>query len=506
MNQGVWYVDENEATKELYKRIEEVRISGGDLDISDLFSLRGFPKGALVGLHVKALKISAQISRVQLPDGKFINPSTRRTFNFSGIKELKHLESIRVKYIDGVNFQEIYSIPTVRSVYVSFSQFDPSIGASKAQELRQFHASYCRVTSLRELRGMKYLNSISAVNSQFSDLNELGELPLLNHLDIGKSRLKDISPIINFPIFADEKAEFLSYVDTPASKKDNRLNMLSNIDPTQSAIQTAQYLKGNHPDFQKPSFGTINGGIDERLRKISPVRLVDKGGVITAENQNPVENEDEIERAERIYQLKWLCDSFLDEAKHVQCPQHLVRRTERLLDHISGESPVYYIVESSIKVIEVSIEDPYILSGIDSGIVEILREIVRTKDWLNPLMSPPRRIVDAALDSLPNIKEGIDNSLLERAVDEVEEVISRDDTVEEFNNNVREVARELKEEVSALDRDNYKERKSVTARVAGFVSFLSSVVTVHTWVTSSAGASVIATLNRVMQILISLFK
>lgn len=503
-----WHDNIDAANVELSRRISILESSNGYLDLSDLLPIDHLPTEQLYGKLVVAINLTPSHLRITAPNGKAIDLNAKRHFDFSGIESLERLEVISMRHIAGKSFGNIRALSSLKAIEASFCDFDPTEGISSSKGITSFTARFCKLSSLSQLRSMEQLAKIVATNCPLKTLGELGELPSLIYLDISKTNVSDISHILNFPLFANEKAEFLNYSDTPAARLNNRFNMVGNIAPNQSAIQTVQYIKGTHPDFKAPEGGALGADLEDRLRDLSPARVVIQGGRICAENQGPTEYRDDEQKSQRLKHLTWLCSGFLEDAAQTQCPQQLMRRISRLLDHTRDDNPIFYIIDSSIRVLRASLDDPYISSGLDAGLLETLKEITLTGDGLRPLMNPPLRRSELAINSLPDITSDPSMETISRLASDLSNELAKESLDDDISKNVRLVAEDLSNEASSATKKPLSALsiKSITGKLAGFVSFLSSAASVHAWIASPAGTALLVYLKTVLDALLALFR
>ncbi len=367
-------------------------------------------------------------------------------------------------------------------------------------------------TPVLDIRTLAALTGLTTLDLSYTEVSEIGALAALTGLTtlhLSGTQVSEISILLQFPAFAEEGAEYLSFQGTPAAdpEKDRRLYMLSRLDPQRSAIETVQYLKGTHPDFRDPPGGRATQPLAERLAEASPVSFDVAQGQLAATNPGTPERVAPKELTLRIQALRAHLAILQTEAAAKQVPEGVKARLTAYAAPLQMDEPTYILLDGPMSFLRGAVADPFVTDGLEKGFVEGWRQLVTMHDDLRPLLLPPEEEDDLpplAPEATP--EEGI--KLADAAIEVAEEAEGPGGT----DQNVAAALRAIREYFEVA-KANGKLRPGMVRRglralggTLAHITYLGAAGTaVSQWLATPQGQAFLAKLQPILEIILKFF-
>jgi hypothetical protein len=388
--------------------------------VSDLSALSGLFE--LTSLDLSFTRVSDLSALSGLSRLTSLNLSYRQVSDLSALSGLFGLISLNLVRALVSDLSVLSGLSGLTSLNLSRAPVSDLSALSGLSVLTSLDLSDTKVSNLSALSGLSGTSFLDLSNTEVSDLSALSGMSRLTWLYLSNTQVFDLGILMSFPVFASEQARGLSYANTPAAnpQADRRLYYLSRLPPDRCAIETVQYLKGEHPEFSAPEMrgnGVGTGaGLAARLAEASPVEVVLEDGLLQVRNAGAPERIAPKELGLRLTALREQVAALLVERRGKQVRQDIVRRFERYAKALGHEEVTYLLLDGPIAALRGGLNDPYVTDGLDGGFVESWRALVTMHDQLRPLLLPPEEDDLPELRDDVTVEEGIDLAAKAEAV------------------------------------------------------------------------------------------
>lgn len=499
-------------------------------DLSILSSLTGLTTLRLSGVRAHDFSvlsdltdlISLDLSSTALRDLSILSSLTKLTSlnlsatpvsDISVLSNLMELDSLNLSYTQISDLSALSGLSGLVSLNLSGAKFSDISALSILRGLNSLRLSSTKVNNISALSGLTNLTSLDLSNTRVSDFSVLTKLPGLSSLELRSTGMNDLSVLFALPAFAEERATFLQFQDTPAADPDvdRRLYMLSRLDGQRCAVETVQYLKGTHPDFREPPGGAAPAPLAARLASASPVWIEERDGLLEAVNPGTPERPAPKELHIRVEALRAHVDQLLTEARGKQVPAALLVRLEHYQRPLALEEPTYLLLDGPMAFLRGGMQDRYVTEGLEAGFVAGWRQLVAMHDDLRPLLLPPEEDMPDLPDLLPDATAETGLDLADRAID----VLGSDAAAETIGQSVVEALRAAKEyfEVAKADeirrpgllRRGFRAVGGIVGLLVGGTGLAASAMTIQLWAATPQGQTIIALLRPIFDAILKMF-
>ncbi|GIT89813.1 hypothetical protein JANAI62_07030 [Jannaschia pagri] len=377
-----WNTDPNAAFAEAEARIATLIAEDGEvLDLSDLPALERLPD--LTG----AVTLREAYLGYYNQEGTYRSGSRR----LADVGLLRSATALKVLDLGGTQVSDIgvlSSLTGLTSLDLSDTPVTDVGVLSSLTGLASLDLSGTPVTDFDVLSGLTGLTLLRLSRTEVSDIGFLSGLTGLTSLSLSITRVSDISFILDLPAFATERAEGLSYHQTPAAKVDSRFDKLSRLDPEACARETAQYLKGTHPDFRPPDTLVKTRLPADRLADAAPVDLVEADGMLDAVNPSPPMRLAPNEKGQRIETLRRLTVRLTTMAQRAQLSQDDKDSLAGYAAALDAVEPTWITLQADMAFLRAAPQDPEFRAHCDPRLVLGWEELIAQHDALGPLLVP----------------------------------------------------------------------------------------------------------------------
>ena len=375
---------------------------------------------------------------------------------------------------------DIATLTNLRRLFVGGRRAD---GSGAALSLFVYH----HLHDIAALSGMAGLTSLGLLGTGVSDLNVL----------------------LHLPTFAEERARSLQFQGTPAADpdRDRRMYMLSRLDPRRCAIETVQYLKGTHPDFQGGAGGAGRRPLAERLAGAAPVGVVVEDGRLGVTNPGAPARVRPRELVQRVVALRGHVAALQDMAQGRQVPPWFAARLAAYAAGLATDEPTFILLEGPMAFLRGGVGDAYVTAALDGALVGGWRHLVAMHDDLRPHLMPPEEDDDLpALSPEATPEAGI--AIADRAIEaarEAEGPGGTDKAVAEALGAIREIL-----EVARADENRRpNQMRRGIAYLGGTLNALiglgASGSAIAAWLATTQGQSFLAVLRPIYDAILRFF-
>ena len=423
-----WQEDENAARTEALRRIGVARETAAEvLDLSDLTALTALP-GEIAGLtamrrlfagdrradgnatpffgrrlrDVSVLSVMTGLTSLDLRGTRVSDIAVlsglagltslglRRT-PVSDIAALSGLAGLISLDLSGTRVSDIAPLSGLvglTSLGLSGTRVWNIAALSELAGLTSLDLSGTQVVNIAAVSGLAGLTSLYLSRTQVSHTAALSGLAGLTSLDLSGTRVSDLRVLLLIPPFAGGRARYLQFQKTPVADPhhDRRLHKLSLLDPQPCAVETVQYLKGTHPDFQG---GAGRRPLAERLAASSPVGVVVEDGRLGVTNPGTPERVRPRELAQRVVALRVHVAALQDMAQGRQVPPWFARQVAGYAAGLVADEPTFILLDGPMAFLRGGAGDRYVTEALDGALVGGWRHLVVLHDDLRPHLMPP---------------------------------------------------------------------------------------------------------------------
>lgn len=367
---------------------------------------------------------------------------------------------------------------------------------STLHNLKYINISKTNVKDISPLMQLWSLEELDMEGVPVTDISPIESLPSLRSIFLTNSKVLDVRPLGKLPMANMGRSMLIALRGTPALRNDPKLELLTKFDIDKASDEIRDYLTGNHPAFEKYAAFEKESAFRD-IARITPVHYNEKNSKIFAANINNIEF-DKIEfRKELLSAIKSHISLIDQESQSKQIPEIFHIRLSRYIDAVNRENPSFIEMDSALSFLRGTIEDSYLLESCDLGFIDGCRQLIILHDNIrSTYVKDLQKLHDITLmaKEVPNERTANEIS------NDLDEIfnnhglpVSFDESVTLLSQAIRDLglaANEISNKDSAL-------KKSVIL-VCGALAALSSFVTIQSWAASDYGIKFLTKLSEII--------